>query len=72
MNLQNFIGQLNASKNPFAMVLGMLPNQNLKSTFSNLMHSNSDEERAQKIADICNQKGITKAQLQQMLQQNRF
>jgi len=69
MNLQNFLGQLNASKNPFAMVMSMLPNQNLKSTFSSLMYSKSDEERAQKLADICNQQGITKEQLQQMLSQ---
>ena len=41
----------------------MLPNQNLKTTFSNLMESKTDEERAQKIADICNQNGITKQQL---------
>ena len=45
------------------MVMNMLPNQNLKQTFSNLMNSNSDEERAQKIADICNRNGITKEQL---------
>lgn len=72
MNIQNLLGQLNMSSNPMAMVLGMLPNQNLRSVFSSLMNSNSDEERAQKIADICNQKGITKEQLKQMLNNNRF
>jgi hypothetical protein len=35
--------------------------------FSNLANSNNDEERAQKIADLCNQNGITKAQLQAAL-----
>ena len=72
MNIQNLLGQLNMSSNPMAMVLGMLPNQKLRSVFSSLMNSNSDEERAQKIADICNQKGITKEQLKQMLNNNRF
>lgn len=43
--------------------MNMLPNQNLKTTFSNLMDSKSDEERAQKIADLCNKNGITKQQL---------
>ena len=41
----------------------MLPNQNLKTTFSSLMNSGSDEEKAQKIADLCNKNGITKRQL---------
>ena len=48
----------------------MLPNQNLKTTFSNLMESKTDEERAQKIADICNQNGITKQQLINALNNN--
>jgi hypothetical protein len=55
-----------------SMVLGMLPNQNLRASFSSLMNSNNDEERAQKIADWCNQNGITKQQLQQMVNQHRF
>lgn len=72
MDLRNFIGQLKASSNPMSMVLGMLPNQNLRASFSSLMNSNNDEERAQKIADWCNQNGITKQQLQQMVNQHRF
>lgn len=47
--------------------MGMLPNQNQKMSFSNLANSKSDEERAQKIADYCNQNGITKSQLEQAL-----
>ena len=50
----------------------MLPNQNLKTTFSNLMESKTDEERAQKIADICNQNGITKQQLIDALNNNNL
>lgn len=72
MNMQNFLSQMSMSSNPMAMVLGMLPNQNLKQSFSSLMNCNSDEERAQKLADWCNQRGITKEQLQQMLYNNRF
>lgn len=72
MNIKNLMSQLSMSSNPMAMVLGMLPNQNLKESFSSLMNSSSDEERAQKIADWCNQKGITKEQLQQMLKRNSF
>lgn len=72
MNLQNLLGQLSMSSNPMSMVLGMLPNQNLKQSFTSLMNSSSDEERAQKLADWCNEKGITKDQLQKMLNNNRF
>ena len=67
MNLQNIMGQLMKSQNPMGMVMNMLPNQNLKSTFSNLMNSSSDEERAQQIADLCNKNGITKSQLEKAL-----
>ena len=49
------------------MIMGMLPNDNLKTTFSNLMNSHSDQERAEAIAKICNQYGITKSQLEQAL-----
>lgn len=67
MNLQNIMGQLIKSQNPMGMIMNMLPNQNLKSTFSSLMNSSSDEERAQQIADLCNKNGITKSQLEKAL-----
>jgi hypothetical protein len=53
------------------MVMGMLPNQNLRTLFSNLANSGSDEEKAQKIADLCNQNGISKEQLRAALQSQR-
>ena len=55
------------SSQPLNMAMGMLPNQNLKETFSSLMNSNNDQERAQKLADICNRNGITRDQLAQAL-----
>ena len=67
MNVQNIISQLSMSSNPMQMIMGMLPNQNQKTTFSNLANSKSDEERAQIIADLCNKNGITKSQLEQAL-----
>lgn len=67
MNLQNIMGQLMKSQNPMGMIMNMLPNQNLKSTFSSLMNSSSDEEKAQQIADLCNKNGITKSQLEKAL-----
>ena len=67
MNIQNLISQLSMSNNPIQMIMGMLPNQNQKTIFSNLANSRTNEERAQKIADLCNQNGITKEQLAQAL-----
>ena len=71
-DLQNLIGQLSASSNPIAMVLGMLPNQSLKKSFNAIANSSNDEERAQKLADFCNARGITKEQLESMLKRKRF
>jgi len=51
--------------------MNMLPNQNLKGIFSNLANSNNDEERAQKIADICNRNGITRDQLERAYRNSR-
>ena len=71
MNMQNIVNQLLASNNPFSMIMGMLPNQNLKTNFSNLTNSNSDIEKKKKIADLCNQYGINKSQLEQALRSQR-
>ena len=60
------------SNNPMSMIMNMLPNQNQKTIFSSLMNSNNDEERAQKIADLCNKHGISKQQLQDALNKSRF
>jgi mannitol/fructose-specific phosphotransferase system IIA component (Ntr-type) len=68
LNLQNIIGQLANSNNPFNMVMSLLPNQNQKNIFSNLANTSTDEEKAQILANICNQNGITKEQLKNALQ----
>ena len=53
------------------MAMNLLPNQNLKETFSSLVNSKNDKERAQKIADICNRNGITKEQLMSAYNKSR-
>ena len=72
MNIQNIVSQLSRSVNPTGMIMSMLPNQNLKIAFSNLMGSGTDEEKAQKLADLCNQHGITKQQLMNALNNNNL
>lgn len=64
LNLQNLLGQLNASNNPFNMILNMLPGNEQKQMFTSLANQPSDEKRAELIAKLCNQNGITKEQLQ--------
>ena len=65
MNLQNLISQLNNTTNPMTMLMGMLnPSQKQQaSEFSN----KSQQEQAEAVAKICNEKGITKEQLQNII-----
>ena len=72
MDFQNLIGQLMNSSNPTAMAMNALPNSNLRSLFTSVMNGRNDQEKAQRIADICNRNGITKEQLQSALKRNRF
>ena len=68
MNIQNLLSQLSMSSNPFNMILSMLPNKNQQETLSALTSANSDEQRAQILADLCNKNHITKQQLNEALQ----
>lgn len=62
MNLQNLLNQMKMSTNPMSMLMGMLnPNQKQQ---ANQMQGLNKEQQAQKIADKCNELGITKEQLQ--------
>ena len=71
LDFGSFFRQMSVSSNPATMALGMLPNNELRQSFSSLMNCNNDEERAQRLADWCNQRGITKEQLAKMLNQSR-
>ena len=65
MNFQNLISQLGNSSNPMSMLMGMLnPNQK---QMTSLFQSKSTQEQAEEIANKCNQLGITKEQLQQII-----
>ncbi len=65
MNLQNMLSQISKSTNPLQMMMGMLnPNQKQQ---TNQFQNKSKEEQAQMIADICNQKGISKNDLAQII-----
>ena len=65
MNLQNLIAQLGNSTNPMQMLMGIL-NPNQKQQLNQFKGLNN-QEQAEKIAQLCNEKGISKEQLQEIL-----
>ena len=65
MNIQNLMSQLGNSTNPLALMMSLLnPNQK---QIVNQFQNKSDSEKAQQIADFCNQNGIDKAKLQEIM-----
>ena len=65
MNIQNLMAQLGNATNPMQMMMSML-NPNQKQMVS-LFQNKTDEEQAEQIAKMCNEKGITKEQLQSIM-----
>lgn len=65
MNIQSLLSQVATATNPSAMLMSMLtPNQKQS---INQFQNKSNEEQAELIANLCNEKGITKEQLQQIV-----
>ena len=65
MNIQNLMAQLGSATNPMSMLMGMLnPSQK---QMVDLFKGKSNEEQAEQIAKMCNEKGITKEQLQNII-----
>ena len=65
MNLQNILTQIGNSTNPMTMMMNML-NPTQKQTV-NQFKSRNMQQQAQEIADICNSKGISKEDLQKIV-----
>ena len=65
MNLQNLLSQMGNATNPMALMMSMLnPNQK---QIANQFQNKSKEQQAEEVARICNEKGISKEQLQQII-----
>ena len=65
MNIQNLIAQMGNASNPMSMLMGMLnPSQK---QLLNQFQSKNGNDKAQQIADYCNQNGITKEKLQEII-----
>ena len=65
INIQNLMSQLMMSNQPQQMLSNLL-NPQQQQIFSNLM-GKSGNEQAAAIAKMCNEKGITKEQLAQII-----
>lgn len=65
MNIQSLMSQLKGATNPMQMLMGLL-NPSQKQQVSQ-MQGLSKEQQAERIASICNEKGITKEQLQAII-----
>ena len=65
MNIQNLLAQMMSASNPMSMLTGMLnPNQK---QVANQFQNKSAQEQAEEIAKVCNEKGIGKEQLSQII-----
>ena len=65
MNIQNLMSQMGNATNPMALIMSMLnPNQK---QMANQFQNKSKEEQCQAIADYCNQNGIDKNKLQEII-----
>ena len=65
MNMQNLLAQLMTSSNPMQMLMGMLTGNQKQAI--NLFQNKTSQEQAEQIAKMCNEKGITKEQLQNIM-----
>ena len=65
INIQNLISQLMMSNQPQQMLSSLL-NPQQQQIFSNLKNKSGDEQAAA-IAQMCNEKGITKEHLAQII-----
>ena len=66
MNLQSIMSQLQGATNPLQMMMSTL-NPNQKQSLD-LFKNKPNQEQAEEIARICNEKGISKADLEQIVQ----
>ena len=66
MNFQNIMSQLQVASNPLQMLMSTL-NPNQKQTLD-LFKNKPTQEQAEEIARICNEKGLSKADLEQIVQ----
>ena len=65
MNIQNIMSQIKNATNPMQMMMNVLNPSQQQSL--NQFKTMNKEQQAEEIARICNSKGITKEELQNMI-----
>lgn len=65
MNIQNLMNQLGTASNPMQMLMGMLTGNQKQAV--NLFQNKNSQQQAEDIAKLCNEKGISKEQLQSII-----
>lgn len=65
MNMQNLISQLKMAQDPTAMILSMLNPQQKQQ--ANQFLKKPKKEQCEEIARVCNEQGITKEQLNELI-----
>ena len=65
MNINNLMNQLGNASNPMSLMMSML-NPNQKQLLSQFQNKSSNDQ-CQAIANYCNKNGITKEQLQNII-----
>ena len=65
MNIQNLLSQMMGASNPMQMLMGMIPKnqQNLINQFKGM----TDEQQAERIAQLANEKGLSKQDLYNLI-----
>ena len=61
LNIQNLLGQMMSSTNPMQMMMNLLNPQQKQAV--NQFKNQSNQEQAEKIAKLANEKGLTKQDL---------
>ena len=65
MNMQNLLAQLQNASNPMQMLMGMMTGNQQQAMKQ--FQSKNKQQQAEEIAKMCNEKGITKEQLQSII-----
>lgn len=66
MNFQSIMSQLQGASNPLQLLMSTLNSSQKQSL--DLFKNKPSQEQAEEIARICNEKGISKADLEQIVQ----
>lgn len=67
MDIKNLLAQMNNASNPMNMLMNML-NPNQQQAFT-MFKGKTTQEQAEEIAKVCNEKGISKEQLEAIISQ---